>query len=334
MRHFYARSIQIIAFHSVKTTKDKQPLVIEDDCLVKSARCGRNIEWDTPCPSLHLEVVLVNVIKTLEGKVYASKDIHGLLCSTGRVSVPTLDAAVHLGGLQPDSQTQVKDWQVVKSHLAVPSTKYVHVVHIDHCSVAKSYLGFGQQVEVVWDLAIGDQLYLLLWVWLNFSTFNIAPAIGSYLVAVHVWEYMGLVTTTVDVKPVEIADKWVISAGLGWIKRSQVYPFFLYGLKLCQIIEVDTSFPCVASEKENTVFKRQTVGTRPWSWLLVGTLRTELADLFPIVGDYITNERLVSVFIRLWYFGQGIKYICSGGMVWLDYSLTRVKRIKGIGSLL
>lgn len=252
---------------------------------MKSARRGRNIKWYTPCPSLHLKVVLVNVVKTLEGKVYASKDIHGLLRSTRRVSVPTLNAAVHLGWLQPDAQTQVKDWQIVKSHLTIPSAKYVHVVLVDYCSVTKSDLGFGQQVEVVWDLAIGDQRYLLLWVWLDFSTFNVAPTIGSYLVAVHVWEYVGLITTTVDVKAVEIAHKWVISTGLRWIKRSQVYPFFLNGLKLCQIIEVNATFSCVASEKENTVFKRQTVGTWPWSWLLVGTLRTELTDLFPIVGD-------------------------------------------------
>ena len=71
---------------------------------MESARGGRYVQRDPPRPSLHVEAELVNVVETFEGQVDAAKDIHGLLSVAGRVPITTLDIAMNLVGLKPDSQ--------------------------------------------------------------------------------------------------------------------------------------------------------------------------------------------------------------------------------------
>ena len=47
----------------------------------------------------------------------------------------------------------------------------------------------------------------------------------------------------------------MIGARLRRILRVQIDPLLLNGLKLCQIVKVDPTFPGVASEEEDTVLE-------------------------------------------------------------------------------
>ena len=64
--HFDPRSMQIVSLHSVEPTKHEQPLIVENHSLVEGARGERDVEGDSPRPSLQLEVVLMNVVESFE----------------------------------------------------------------------------------------------------------------------------------------------------------------------------------------------------------------------------------------------------------------------------
>ena len=64
--HFDPRPMQIVSLHSVEPTKHKQPLIVENHSLVECARGERDVEGDSPRPSLQLEVVLMNVVESFE----------------------------------------------------------------------------------------------------------------------------------------------------------------------------------------------------------------------------------------------------------------------------
>ena len=66
---------------------------------------------------------------------------------------------------------------------------------------------------------------------------------------------MRLITPTIHIKLIEVADKCMIGARLRRILRVQIDPLLLNGLKLCQIVKVDPTFPGVASEEEDTVLE-------------------------------------------------------------------------------
>ena len=87
----------------------------------------------------------MNVIESLECKIDATKDIHRILSCTGCVSVAALNVAVHSSWLEPDARVHIKDGQVVKCHLTIPSAKYIHVMLVDHGCMAKPNFGFWEQ---------------------------------------------------------------------------------------------------------------------------------------------------------------------------------------------
>ena len=62
-------------------------------------------------------------------------------------------------------------------------------------------------------------------------TLNIAPLIGSNLVAMHITEYMCLIPATVNIKLVEKADETMISTRLWGILRIQIDPLLLDGFE-------------------------------------------------------------------------------------------------------
>ena len=66
---------------------------------------------------------------------------------------------------------------------------------------------------------------------------------------------MRLVTSSVNIELVEVADKSVVRARLGSILWVQIDPLLLDGLELGQVVEVDSTLACVASEEENTVLE-------------------------------------------------------------------------------
>lgn len=139
--YFHASSVQIISLHAIEATKNEEPLIVENHSLVESTRCQWDVERDAPSPCLQLEVVLVDVVKSFEGEIDATKDIHGLLCRTCRVPVPALNISLHLPRLEPDSIVQIKNGKVVEGHLTIPAAENIHVVLIYDRSVAKSNLG-------------------------------------------------------------------------------------------------------------------------------------------------------------------------------------------------
>ena len=73
--HFDPRPVQIISLHAIEAAEDEQPLVVQNDRLVESARREGDVEGDAPRPRLQLEIVLVNVIESFEGEVDPTKDI-------------------------------------------------------------------------------------------------------------------------------------------------------------------------------------------------------------------------------------------------------------------
>lgn len=70
---------------------------------------------------------------------------------------------------------------------------------------------------------------------------------------------MCLITTSVDVKRVEMAHKSVVSPGLRSMVRVQINPFVLQCLVLCQIVEVASTLTRVASKEKDAIFKGQGV---------------------------------------------------------------------------
>ena len=121
---------------------------------------------------------------------------------------------------------------------------------------------------------------------------NSTPTICADLIAVNVGKDVSLVTTTIDVELIKVANKGVISARLRSVVRIEIDPLLLYRLKLCQIVEVDSTFASVAAEEENTVLERKAMGTTAWSrlmlLLIVVPLRTAQANnLLPIVRERI-----------------------------------------------
>jgi len=67
---------------------------------------------------------------------------------------------------------------------------------------------------------------------LNFAALYVTPAIGAYLVAMHVREYMGLVAAPINIELIEVSHKCVICARLRCILRIEINPFLLNRLEL------------------------------------------------------------------------------------------------------
>ena len=109
---------------------------------------------------------------------------------------------------------------------------------------------------------------------------------------------MRLVASTVDIELVEVTHKGVVGAGLGRILRIQVHPLLLYGLELCQVIEVDASFSRVAPKEENTILEGQTVGSGTWR-RLVRTSRVQWTDFSPIVREWVERVELVGALLQV-----------------------------------
>ena len=71
---------------------------------------------------------------------------------------------------------------------------------------------------------------------------------------------MRLVSASIHVKMVELANKGVVSTRLGSVLRIQIHPFVLQRLVLCQVVEVVSSFAGVASEEEDAILEGKAVG--------------------------------------------------------------------------
>ena len=100
--------------------------------------------------------------------------------------VAPLDIARDAPWLQPDMRAHVEDRQVVESHLAVPTAEDVHVVVDDHCRVPETNLRLRKQQQVLRELSASDHCCMLWGVRFDLFAFDVAPAVGSDLVAVHV----------------------------------------------------------------------------------------------------------------------------------------------------
>ena len=72
----------------------------------------------------------------------------------------------------------------------------------------------------------------------------------------HVAENVRLITSTVDVKLVEVAHETVVSTGLGSVLRVEIDPLLLDSLELGQIVKVDATLACVAAKEEYAVLER------------------------------------------------------------------------------
>ena len=81
--------------------------------------------------------------------------------------------------------------------MSVPSTKDVHVVLVDYCRVTESNLRLHEKTKLIRKLARVDKRYMLFCIWINLSALDVAPAIGSNLVAVHVREDVSLISATI-----------------------------------------------------------------------------------------------------------------------------------------
>ena len=101
--------MKIVSLHPIEATKDKQPLVVQDNCLVESPRRQRHIKGNAPSPGLKLEIVLMDVVKTLQSQVNATENVHGGLGGAGGVAVSPLDVSVHLPWLKPDARVQIEN---------------------------------------------------------------------------------------------------------------------------------------------------------------------------------------------------------------------------------
>lgn len=121
--------------------------------------------------------------------------------------------------------------------------------------MAKPYLWFWQQHEVIRNLHLCQDLKMLLVIQINLFALNIAPAVRSNLIAMHVTEDVCLVATAIDIKLVEVADKAMVCARLRCILWIQIDPLLLDCLKLSQVVKVDPTFPRITAEEKYTVLK-------------------------------------------------------------------------------
>ena len=66
---------------------------------------------------------------------------------------------------------------------------------------------------------------------------------------------MSLISPTIHIELVEVADEGVVSSGGRCILRLEVDPLVLQCLELSQIIKVSSSLPCVASKEKYAILK-------------------------------------------------------------------------------
>ena len=224
--------MQIISLHTIESSKNEQPLIVEDNSLVEGTGGQRDVKGDAPCPGLQLKIVLVNVIKSLERQVDATENIHGLLSGACCMPVAPLNITLHLAWLKPNVRIQIKDGEVIQSHLAVPPTKDVHVVLVNHRCMPKSNLRLGQQTEVIRYLKLRYNRQMLLIIQVNFLTLHVAPTVGPDLITVHVGEDVSFITASIHIELVEEAHEAMVCPRLRSILRVQIYPLLLDCLKL------------------------------------------------------------------------------------------------------
>lgn len=270
---FNASSVQIVALHPIEATEDEEPLVVQNDRLMESSRGERHIKRNAPGPGLKLEIVLVDVVESLEGQVDPAEDVHGRLGGASGVPVATLDVPMHLPGLQPDARVQIENRQVVQGHLTVPSPENVHVMLVNHSRMSESNLRLGKKRELVRDLLLRQELQMLLILHVNLSALNIVPTVSAYVIAVHVAENVSLVSPPINVKLVEVAHEAVISPRLRCVLRVKIHPLLLERLELGEIVEVDAAFSGVPAEEKDAVLEGEAVGARPWRRLVICHLR-------------------------------------------------------------
>ena len=121
--------------------------------------------------------------------------------------------------------------------------------------MAKPYLWLWQQHEVVRNLHLCQDLKMLLVIQIDLFALNIAPAIRSNLIAMHVTKDVCFIAASIDIELVEVADKAMVSARLRCILRIQIDPLLLDCLKLSQVVKVDPAFPRITAEEKYTILK-------------------------------------------------------------------------------
>ena len=99
IRNFDLGTVQIITLHPVEASENEEPLIVENYSLMEGSRGRRDIKRDPSCPCLQLEIILMNIVKSLQSKIDAAEDIHGLLSGTRCMPISPLDIAMHLAWL-------------------------------------------------------------------------------------------------------------------------------------------------------------------------------------------------------------------------------------------
>lgn len=81
------------------------------------------------------------------------------------------------------------------------------------------------------------------------------PAVGPNLILMYIREDVSLISSSINVKMVELSNKSVVCPRLGRILRVEIHPLVLKRLVLGQVIEVVSSLACVATKEEDTILK-------------------------------------------------------------------------------
>lgn len=83
-------------------------------------------------------------------------------------------------------------------------------MQVYNSSMAKPYLGILKKIEVLWNKPLIDHLFMLVGAWLNFLFAYTSPTVCTNLILMHIGENVSFITTSIDVKLVEIANKGMI----------------------------------------------------------------------------------------------------------------------------
>ena len=222
------------------------------------------------------------VIEPCQSQVDASKHVHGVLSGTSRMPVATLDTTFDPLRPHPDKQIEVENREVLQRDGAVPPSKDVHVLIVDHSCVTKPYLWLLENLKAIWyhqllleirDLVIGQGVEL--------AHIYKMPSVLADVILMHVRENVSFIPPSVDKELAEVPDEGMVGSGSWSVLRHQVDPLILICLKLSQVVEVGPSLSCVATKQVYAVLVRDTMSPRAGEWLLAFRVCVQVAYLLP-----------------------------------------------------
>lgn len=188
------------------------------------------------------------------------------------MTVPSLDAALHILKLQPDVLLQVEGVEVVQGLGTVPAAKNIHQTLVHDGRVSESDVGLADECNVVKHRSRGfffvaqhDPKHLVA-VRVRVVV-DLTPAVSLNTVLMDIFEDLDFVSAAVDVKPVLVPDESMVGSGFGcdWpgcallhaliLVRAplELVPLLLSHFVLKQVVEVYASFSSVAAEEVEAV---------------------------------------------------------------------------------